>query len=277
LQSCNPRIHSHLCRNVKKALLFSLPFIHKIPSQAGVNFRLQNQLNMIGACITIAQSSDYKSTWDGKEPADFGTDLALVTTAYGTISAKHAEAKAATGGGADAKALAEASLESGAYVLARALAVHFKKIGDLDRRGKINFTKSDIVRLRDRDLIAQATAIRDIAAVAVSEPGAAGRGVSAARVATFSAAIEKFTSLLTIPRGQIVNRSTLLKEVQTDTAALLDQVEDLDDLVLQFDDTPAGQRFLQAWKKARIIVDAGHGHGDDDDEEESDPTPPPAT
>ena len=42
------------------------------------------------------------------------------------------------------------------------------------------------------------------------------------------------------PRGQIVNRSTLLKEVDTDTARLLEQVADMDDLVLQFDGTDAG-------------------------------------
>ena len=229
---------------------------------------------MVGACITVAQSSDYKPAWDGQQPADFGTDLALVTTAFGSISAKHAEAKSATGGGADAKALAEDGLETGAYILSRALAVHFKKTGDLDRRGKVNFTKTYIAKLRDRDLIDQATAIRDIAASAASEPGAASRGVTAARVATLTAAIAKFTALLNTPRGQIVNRSTLLKEVETDTAALLDQVDDLDDLVLQFDETPTGQRFLQAWKKARIIVDAGNGHGEDEEEEKPAPTPP---
>jgi hypothetical protein len=37
-----------------------------------------------------------------------------------------------------------------------------------------------------------------------------------------------------------VNRSTLLKEVDTDTADLMEQVADLDDLVLQFDGTDAG-------------------------------------
>jgi hypothetical protein len=64
-----------------------------------------------------------------------------------------------------------------------------------------------------------------------------------------------------LPRGQIVNRSTLLKEVDTDTADLLEQVADMDDLVLQFDGTDAGKRFIEAWKRARIIVDSGGGHG----------------
>ena len=57
-----------------------------------------------------------------------------------------------------------------------------------------------------------------------------------------------------------MNRSTLLKEVDTDTADLLEQVADMDDLVLQFDGTDAGKRFIEAWKRARIIVDSGGGH-----------------
>lgn len=43
-------------------------------------------------------------------------------------------------------------------------------------------------------------------------------------------------------------------------AALLDAVSDLDDLVLQFDGTEAGQRFNEAWRRARIIMDSGSGH-----------------
>ncbi len=231
---------------------------------------------MVGTCITTAQNPEYKLTWDGKDPADFGPDLVLLTGKFGSISAKHAEALAATGGAADAKASAEAPLEDIAYTTARALAVHFKKSGDLDRRGKVDFSKSEIVKLRDRDLIDQATAIRDLAAAAATEAGAAGRGVTAARVAILTAAITAFENLLNHPRGQIVNRSTLLKEVETDTAALLDDLRDLDNLVLQLAGSEARARFLQAWKKARIIIDAGHGHGEQEEEDEEPASPPPA-
>jgi hypothetical protein len=37
------------------------------------------------------------------------------------------------------------------------------------------------------------------------------------------------------------------------------QLSDLDDLSLQFNGTDAGRRFIEAWKCARNIVDAGHG------------------
>jgi hypothetical protein len=47
----------------------------------------------------------------------------------------------------------------------------------------------------------------------------------------------------------------------------------MDDLVMQYDGTDAGKRFIQAWKQARIIVDTGGGHAS------TAPTPPtpPAT
>ena len=72
---------------------------------------------------------------------------------------------------------------------------------------------------------------------------------------------------MSTPRGQIVNRSTLGKEIAKDTAALLLLLRDLDDLVIQFSGTAEGDRFVAAWKRARIIVDAGSSHT---------PTPAPA-
>jgi hypothetical protein len=237
-----------------------------------MNSRLQVQLNMVGACLNVAQSADYKPVWNGQPPADFGTDIAQLATDYAAVIAKAAQADSATGGAADAKAVAETALEDAAFVLARALAIHFKKTGDLDRHGKVDVTKSAIQKLRTQELVNKSTAIRDLGAAAVGEAGAAGRGVTAARVTALTAAIAAFSNVMSAPRGQIVNRSALLREVETDVAALLDQVHDLDDLVVQFDGSDAGKRFIEAWKRARIIVDSGGGQAD-----KPTPTTPPTT
>ena len=141
---------------------------------------------------------------------------------------------------------------------------------DLDRLAKVDVAKSDIVKLRQQDLVAKTSDIRDLGLAAQTEPGADGRGVTAARVAALSTAIAAYTKVMNNPRGQIVNRGTLLKEVETDIADLMDQISDLDDLVLQFDGTAAGQRFIEAWKRARSIVDSGGGHTT------TPPTPTPA-
>lgn len=233
-----------------------------------MNSRIQNQLTMVGACITVANGSNHKSVWLGNEPADLGTDLTALQTAYGTVTAKAAQADAAAGGAADAKAASETALEDAAYVLARALAVHFKKTSNLTDRAKVNVSKSELVKLRTQELVNKTIVIRDLGTAAVSQTDATKRGVTAARVATLTAGITAFSSMMNSPRGEIVNRSALLREVETDIAALLEAVSDLDDLVLQFDGTEAGRLFNEAWKRARIIVDSGSGH--------STPAPAPA-
>ena len=238
-----------------------------------MNIRLTNQINMVGACINVANSKDYVTVWTGNPPADFTTDLTQLQTDYASVTAKAALADGASGGAGDAKAQAETALEDAAFILARALANHFKKTGNLEKLAQVDVTKSEIVQLRQQDLLDKTTAIRDLASATVTEPNAAGRGVTPARITTLTNAINAFTGVMNLPRGQIVNRSTLLKEVDTDTAELLEQVAGLDDLVLQFDGTDAGKRFIEAWKRARIIVDTGGGHANGG----TPPTPPPTT
>jgi hypothetical protein len=215
---------------------------------------------MVGACLTTANTTENQAVWTGNPPLDFTTDIAKVQTGYTAVIQKAALADGASGGAGDAKAQAETALEDAAFILARALANHFKKTNNLDKLGQVDVTKSEIVQLRNQDLLDKTTAIRDLASATVAEPGADGRGVTPARITTLTNAINAFTGVMNLPRGQIINRSTLLKEVDTDTAALLEQVADMDDLVLQFDGTDAGKRFIEAWKRARIIVDSGGGH-----------------
>jgi hypothetical protein len=253
-----------------------LNFYGEAPStnnRTNMNIRLSNQINMVGACITTANTTENKAVWNGNPPLDFTTDIAQLQTDYTSVTAKAALADSATGGAGDAKAQAETALEDAAFILARALANHFKKTNNLEKLAQVDVTKSEIVQLRQQDLLDKTTAIRDLGTATATEPGADGRGVTPARITTLTNAINAFTGVMNMPRGQIVNRSTLLKEVDTDTADLLEQVADMDDLVLQFDGTDAGKRFIEAWKRARIIVDTGGGHGG------TPPTPPtpPAT
>jgi hypothetical protein len=239
-----------------------------------LNDRTNNRLNMVNTCIGLANSTEHQPVWTGKDPADFGPDLLKLKTGYDAVMTKAARVNGTGGGAADAKADAETRVENTAYVLARALAVHFKKTGNLINLGKVDIAKRDLVKLSGQPLIAKTTEIRDLANASVGEPNAASRGVTDVRVDNLSDAIDAYAPLVNAPRGQIVNRSALLKEIETHTAGLLDQLADLDDLILQFDGTEAGQRFIAAWKRARIIVDAGHGPGTEETPAPA-PTPTP--
>ena len=68
-----------------------------------------------------------------------------------------------------------------------------------------------------------------------------------------------------------------LRDLTTRIAALMEEIRDLDDLVIQFDGTEAGRRFISAWKQARNIIDAGHGPGPATPTPPTPPTPTPPT
>lgn len=236
-----------------------------------MNDSLTNQLTMIGTCIALADSPLYKPVWDGQAPLDFGTDFARLKTDYGQATVVATLAGSATTGGADAKDIAETALENLAYQVARALASHYKKTGNLTDRAKVDIRIGKLQKLRDQALATRTTEIRDLANVAKEESGAVGRGITAARIAALTAAIATYETLRNQPRGQIVNRTTHLRDLATRVAALMEATHDLDDLALQMDTTEAGRLFIAAWKQARIIVDAGHGPTTPPV-----PTPPPA-
>jgi hypothetical protein len=234
-----------------------------------------NKLNMIGACVAVAEKAEHRTVWDGKAPAAFGADLAALKT--GRLATLEIATKAASAitGAAEEKVVAEGALEAAAFTVARATAYHLKKTGDLTRRAKVNFTRSAIVRLREQALLNTARDILATATGAKDEPGAADRGVTPAALAALAKAADDFESLLGQPRTGIVSRSALVADLKTRVAGLMEETADLDDLVIQFAGTEAGDRFIAAWKKARIIIDAGHGPGDD--KPAAGGTTPPAT
>ena len=52
-----------------------------------MNSRILNHLDMIGARIALANLPQYKLIWFGQDPADFETDLAVLTTNYAATNA----------------------------------------------------------------------------------------------------------------------------------------------------------------------------------------------
>jgi hypothetical protein len=235
-----------------------------------MNLELTKDITMVAACIKLANDPNYISVWQGQPPEDFATDLGEVSAAYEAVLKKEALADAAAGGGGNAKAAAETVLENAAFKLARALVNHFTKTGDLVNLAKTDYQKNEIKKLRDQDLYDQSTALRDLGTATVTETGAAGRGVTTANVTTVTNALDAYKLVMGLPRGQVINRSALKKEVETDVAALVTKVASMDDLVIQFDGTDLGKRFIEAWKSARMIVNTGGGHA-------TKPAPAPGT
>jgi len=77
---------------------------------------------------------------------------------------------------------------------------------------------SAIQKLRAQNLESLARQIRDFAEITRTEPDAVDHGVTQTRITTLTAAISTYEQLIGAPRSQIVNRSTLLRELETRTA-----------------------------------------------------------
>ena len=241
-----------------------------------MNIRLQNQLNMVGACLSVAQNLDYKPMWEGKPPLDFTADMGRLQVGYAAASARASHADAATGGASDSRSAAQAALQEAVFAMARALANHYKKTNDLDRLGKVDLNWTEVRRLRPQELVSQATAIRDLANGTVKEDKAADRGITPERVAALTESVATFSTLMNAPREQIVNRATLLRGLEADVAALVELLDDMDDLVIQFNHGSQSAVFADAWRQARMVLSHGHGRGSSQPPAPA-PTPAPDT
>jgi len=230
-----------------------------------MNDIVTNRFRSVKACIGVANLPENKPVWEGKPPLGFGEDLVELTTATSTADEVAARASSAAKGYADAKDEAEDQLEATCYKTARALSSHFKKSRDLTRLAKVDFKLGYYQKLRDQFLVTAATDLITIGTTAKDEPGAEKRGLTPALIASLQTALGQFSGIDSTPRTGIVNRSTLLKDFTAKVAALMEQLEDLDDLIVQYDGTEAGRNFIAAWHQARLIVDSGHGPGSDDE------------
>jgi hypothetical protein len=237
-----------------------------------MNDRTQNHLNMIGAVLNVARNPEFLPVWQNQPPVDFTQDLLQLEADFGAASAKAANIAGAPTGTADQKDVLETTLENTLHTLCRALAIHFKKTGDLSARAEVHLSPTAIQRLRDRALIALAERTLTLANTAATHPDAPKRNITPARIATLQGALDAYEAAVNTPRGNIVNRSTIRRELATDVAALLDLTTDLDDLILQLEPSDLTTRFQSAWKQARIILDAGHSPTDED-EPQPNPTP----
>jgi hypothetical protein len=56
----------------------------------------------------------------------------------------------------------------------------------------------------------------------------------------------------------MATRASLLRELETRVADLMDAIRDLDDLLVQYEGTYPGRVFSAAWRQARQIVSLGH-------------------
>ncbi len=225
--------------------------------------RQQNRLNMIAACLSAANSDEHKSTWENKPPTAFTAEMTVLASLYEAARVTAQKIETPVTGVTLSKADAETLLEDRAIAIAGPLRYHFMKTADMENHAKVNYTDSGIRGLRQQLLITTTRIIRDCGTLALTHADATAHGITTAKVTALTVAIDAFDALLAAPRTMIGDRSVFVRELVTDLAGCTAQLEMMDDLILAFAGTPAGDHFIAAWNQARIIVDAGGGPGED--------------
>jgi hypothetical protein len=139
--------------------------------------------------------------------------------------------------------------------------------GDLTQAAKYDLPLSSWRAMRNEALIQRVRLLEADATALASGPNLAeanNYGITPATIAQLSREADDYAACIVDPQTSIAQRTELtasLPVLSRAAAALFDQVEDL---LPQFSNTPAGAIFVGDYRACTQIIDRGHG-----------PTPPP--
>jgi len=94
--------------------------------------------------------------------------------------------------------------------------------------------------------------------------------INAAAIASVNKEVEEYAAVVSAPQQSIADRKALTQQMRDRFNAVELLFAGLDDMILQFGATAAGQALIASHKAARIVRDSGGGSGGPDS-----PAPPP--
>jgi hypothetical protein len=156
-----------------------------------------------------------------------------------------------------------------AHPLARALVTWFRDQADETNAAKVDLPESGWRRLRDLDQVEKGRLVRELAQGVVSGPKAqqaVAYGITAAAVTSVNKEVEEYAAVVSAPQASIADRKGLTQQLRDKFNAVETKFAGLDDMILQFGATPAGQSLIASHQAARVVRDIGGGPN---------PTPPP--
>lgn len=209
-----------------------------------------NQSNKLRAYQAVHAVLDlHQTTWETL-PA-FVTAVGDFTNLIPEIHGL-AQTQASREGAANEKSYALAALGEAAFEIGAAIHAYAVSTQDYALEGRVDFSRSTIVKGREASVLAR---VRDIHAAATTELAKlADYGITQAKLTAFKKKIEAFEASLAKPRQQIATGSAAthtLRAQFTEADAVLNKR--MDKLVFQF--KASAPDFFEAYQTARSIVD----------------------
>lgn len=231
-----------------------------------------NRLTMFQTALGILQDPDHTSIWQGQPPLIFTDKVNATEVAVGALEDFCQQQGVTPTGTTLDKSREQKHLIEAAFSLGRALVTWFTDQNNLTDAAKVDFTRSDWNRFRNEDMLAKAKLVKSLADDLTAVPDAVKYDITAGAVNDLDSAITAFADYLTAPQQAISTRKSLTDQLRDRFNAVETMFGQLDDMILRFNKTAAGQAMIAAYHAARIVRDLGHGPS------ATPPTPPaPAT
>ena len=234
-----------------------------------MNSELDIRLKAFNRSLGVLALPENVILWKDRPPEIFTVKQGEAATMAAALSDAAKQQETARTGITAEKDREETELEDAAHVLGQALALWFHANNREDEAAQVDFPISSWRQLRDQRLLTRSQLVIDLAAAAVSGPqsaDAAKYGITAAAVADLTKERADYAEIVNAPGVAQAVRKALTRGFRPAFALVERKFGELDALILQFGNTPAGRSMIAAWKDARLRKGA-NGTG---------PTPAPA-
>lgn len=235
---------------------------------------LTNKLGSFQSTLAVADEPENQPVWQNQPPQAFSDGLAAARTAVTGLATSGAAQSVPTAGSTAALKLLRGQFTVALLPLARATFQCLTSLGRTEDAASVDITNSNLHDARAVALAGIGETVLDLAeslsTATGSQPAAGDKyGVTAANVSAVDALWQKYSTAVGAPVGARAKRKAMSSQLPGQFAAVEQQFSGLDDLIIQFRGTPAGDLFVDAWFNARHVVDLGH--------HTTHPAPAPAT
>ena len=237
---------------------------------------LTNRLGMFNTSLTTLNKDTYKAVWFQKDPKIFTAKVAEAGQAVADLSDFCEKQSTIITGSAEDKAREAAEAEDAAHPIARALVQWFRDAKDETNAAKVDLSLSDLRRLRDQNLLAQLNITLALAQAITGGAKAAQAvdyGLTPAKITALAKEITDFANIINAPQANIADRKSLTAQLRVKFNEVEEKFAALDDLILNFNGTVAGDALVAAYQAARVVRDLGGSPT----KPTPSPTPTPAT
>lgn len=220
-----------------------------------------NRFTMFETALGVITSAEYSAVWTGQPPLVFTDKVAAAQQAVVELDDFCTKQGIDIRGAALDKEGEQSKLEDLAHKLSRALVSYFRAKGNLTDAAKVDLKLYKWRGLRDLQLKETATVVRDLANDAVTNDKTLAEtyAITNVKVTALSDELTVWGEILTKPGQAISTKKGLGTLLRPKFNAVSEQMHDLDDVILQFDETELGRQMIAAWKAGRIVRDLGHG------------------